>query len=123
MAMYAPITGAPTRAPIILTREQRATIARQIETLIDLLDHADGDTDLEPEEDRCLAGDDGCAPVHDILGKLAWGSPDEDRGRLIPRYAVDQTTGPINYRLASRDYRAAEMGLVRTAKGGWRMPS
>jgi len=121
--MYAPITGAPTRAPINLSREQRAAIAREIETLIDLLDHADGDPDLEPEDDRCLAGDDGCAPCYDQLGKLMWGTAEEDLGRLAPVYGVDQTAGPINYREASREYRAAELGLVRSASGGWRAAS
>lgn len=34
---------------------------------------------FDPEEDMCLAGDDGCGPVL-IHGHVYWGSADEDRG-------------------------------------------
>lgn len=35
------------------------TISRIIEQLIDELDRRSGDPDLEPDDDRCAAGDDG----------------------------------------------------------------
>lgn len=88
MALHAHITGAPMRAPIlddVLTRfgntssnapatplrlspANRAWIGDMIETLLAVLDHADGDPDLEDSDlDRCLAGEDGpkIAPAFD----------------------------------------------------------
>jgi hypothetical protein len=89
MAMHAPITGAFQRAPKLsamltqigaaaptsgatlnLTQSDRAWLGELIETLIGVLDHADGDTDREPDDlDRCLAGEDGPAraPALDLL--------------------------------------------------------
>lgn len=76
MAVHAPITGARQRAsildtvlvqfsasnaaspalPLELSRANRVWIGDVIETLIAILDHAGGDTDLEPDElDQCAA--------------------------------------------------------------------
>jgi len=55
----------------------RGELEDVIERLIDELDHRDGDHDLEPEEDACLAGDDGCAPVY-RNGRLYWGGDQEE---------------------------------------------
>jgi hypothetical protein len=93
MASRAHITGAPTRAPIFvnimtqigaagpspatplnLSPANRAWIGDMIETLIAILDHADGDTDMEHGDlDRCLAGEDGppIAPAFDAQWRAA----------------------------------------------------
>lgn len=105
-----------------LNRTHRAAIADQIETLIALLDVMDGDPDFEPEDDRCMAGDDGCAPFL-LQGKQYWGSTDEDRGVLKPAYGINQTEGPINYVELDQAHRARLMGLERGPTGGWRRPS
>jgi hypothetical protein len=56
------------------------SIERLTEGLISSLDAIDGDPDLEPEEDRCEAGDDGCAPVW-VMGRRHWGSgAEQDSG-------------------------------------------
>lgn len=57
--------------------------------LIDLLDLADGDTDLEP----CEAGDDGC---HYFLcgGREGWGYGSYAQG-AVPEYGDDQSEGPL----------------------------
>lgn len=72
----------------------RKAISDQIETLIGLLDAMDGDFDLEPEEDYCVAGDDGCAPLI-LNGRTHWGSPDE-AAVIVARYGIDQSLGPVN---------------------------
>lgn len=79
MAVHALITGAPTRAPILytvlarfesctslpatplhLSSATRAWLGDMVETLLAILDHADGDAELEDgDPDRCLAGEDG----------------------------------------------------------------
>lgn len=47
-------------ATLPLTRPDRARIGGLIETLIALLDHDDGDPDMEDGDlDRCTAGEDG----------------------------------------------------------------
>lgn len=90
MATVALITGAPMRAPILpamlarfeatagtpalplkLSRADRAWIGDMIETLIAVLDHADGDPDMEAGDlDRCTAGEDG--PVIDRAFDAQW---------------------------------------------------
>lgn len=67
MTQFGPISGA---APLDLSRADRAWIGELIETLIAVLDHADGDADREHDDlDRCLAADDGPArdPQLDVL--------------------------------------------------------
>lgn len=54
-----------------------------VERLIDELDRRDGDPDLEPEEDCCAAGDDGCGPVKQ-QGHVLWGSAWDDQGVITP---------------------------------------
>ena len=44
----------------MLTRPELAALT---ERLIERLDLLDGDPDLEPEEDSCEAGDDGCGMI------------------------------------------------------------
>jgi hypothetical protein len=60
-------------------RLQRPEIERLTEGLIAGLDVIDGDPDLEPEQDQCLAGDDGCAAVW-RMGQKFWGSAAKDAG-------------------------------------------
>ncbi len=60
-----------------LSMLSRGELEDVIERLIDELDHRDGDFDLEPEEDECAAGDDGCAPVF-RYGKVFWGGDQEE---------------------------------------------
>ncbi len=93
MASRALTTGALTRAPIFanimtqigaagtvpgtplaLSPANRAWIGDMIETLIGVLDHAAGDSDLEDGDlDRCLAGEDGppIAPAFDAQWRAA----------------------------------------------------
>lgn len=121
MAMYAPIMGAPSRAtmfhPYRETRFRRllATLSPDeigdaVEALIARLDLLAGDADLE-EDDH--AGD--------LLDEREAAS-DDGRGLLsvLPIWPIDQTREPSNYREASRDHQAAEMGLVRSPSGGWK---
>lgn len=49
------------------------------ERLIDRLDEIDGDPDLEPDDDCCEAGDDGCGPII-RNGQTHWGSEREPIG-------------------------------------------
>lgn len=70
-----------------LTRHELEAVT---ERLIERLDEIDGDVDLEPEEDCCSAGDDGCGPIirH---GVVHWGSDrDETRHLGKANYAEDQ---------------------------------
>lgn len=72
----------------------RRALAETIALAIDRMDAMDGDPDLEPEEDRCAAGDDGCAPMW-VMGQRFWGSiaeaAESDRNLPKPRYGIDQT--------------------------------
>ena len=71
----------------MLSRHELAALA---DRLIDAIDSADDDIDLEPEEDCCDAGDDGCGPIvrH---GVVYWGSDrDETRHLGKANYAEDQ---------------------------------
>ncbi|MBD8548971.1 hypothetical protein [Sphingomonas sp. CFBP 8760] len=90
MAVHALITGAPTRAPILdtvltqigacgafpatplhLSSATREWLGDMVETLLAILDHADGDADLEDGDlDRCSAGEDG--PKVDAAFDLLW---------------------------------------------------
>lgn len=72
----------------------RAQLAELAQLAIDRLDAIDGDCDLEPEDDRCSAGDDGCSPFW-IDGRAWWGSlADAETSRHLPkpRYGVNQTS-------------------------------
>lgn len=62
-------------APLLRTLPSlpRPLLARLTERMIERLDEMDGDTDLEPEEDRCTAGDDGCAAFI-LHGHVHWGA-------------------------------------------------
>lgn len=83
-------TGRLASFVLSLGREELATFA---EIAIDVLDMVDGDPDLEVEEDRCQAADDGCAPVF-ADGQIFWGSladAESSRHAPRPRYGVDQT--------------------------------
>ena len=71
----------------MLTRHELAALA---DRLIDAIDSADGDTDLEPEVDCCAAADDGAGPVI-VHGFKQWGSDyDETRHLGKCNYAEDQ---------------------------------
>lgn len=90
MAVYTLTTGATTRAPILetvltqigacgafpatplhLSSTTRAWLGDMVETLLAILDHADGDADLEDGDlDRCTAGEDG--PKVDAAFNLLW---------------------------------------------------
>ncbi len=78
--------------PVLMNR---ATIEAEIERLIEILDVYDGDPDLEPEEDRCRAADDGCGR-YVMHGHVFWGSVHDEDGVRIPHYGPDQTAGPID---------------------------
>jgi hypothetical protein len=72
----------------------RGAIADEIERLIAILDTVDGDPDLEPEHDMCLAGDDGCG-FHQCGALVGWGN-DHDEMATAPIYGLDQSRGPVN---------------------------
>jgi hypothetical protein len=92
------IQGGRKAHPFHLTADERAAIEWEIERLIMSLDLADGDPDLEPEEDTDAAHDDGCGPIA-INGRVVWGSRDDEPYRNVPhpRYGIDQSRGPINH--------------------------
>ena len=105
----------------------RAAIEAEIERLIELLDLADGDPDLEDatgmEDDfsltaYALAFTEGRGPgcvVSDAGGGNVEDEPQMGRGQdyysLLPAYGIDQTMGPINEVEAYRQHRR-EMGCV-----------
>ncbi|WP_375381736.1 hypothetical protein [uncultured Sphingomonas sp.] len=93
-----------------LAPDHRAAIEDQIESLIAMLDSFDGCPDLEEDD---WPGD----PLE------IDGEPSSDDGRpllrTVPWYAADQREGPTNYRSASKRHMARELGLVRSASGGW----
>ena len=67
-------TDTASAAPLIISRSDRAWLGELIETLIRVLDHADGDADCEHDDlDRCTAGEDGpaIATALDLLWKDA----------------------------------------------------
>ena len=59
-----------------LPKLSRHELEAVTERLIDWLNTLDPDPELEPEEDRCVAGDDGCAPVI-LHGRTYWGAYDD----------------------------------------------
>jgi hypothetical protein len=86
----------------------RAEIEREIERLIGILDAIDAPIeDLEPEDDLCLAGDDGCG-FHRAGSLAGWGA-NEDIFPLSPQYGIDQSLGPINH---EEGYRAWQRTLT-----------
>jgi len=81
MALLTITTAGPRPLPFSLLSQSIPMLSRGeledvIERLIDELDHRDGDYDLEPEHDACVAGDDGCAPFF-RRGRMHWGSEEE----------------------------------------------
>jgi hypothetical protein len=59
---------------------------------------------IDPEEDCCSAGDDGCGPLLSH-GQVVWGAGDDAQDRLPkPIYGVDQSKGAINEQEAHRAY-------------------
>ncbi len=92
MAAIIPSTAfLPRTIHLGLTAMDRKAIEAQIESLIELLDQVDGDTDLEDDEieaDPCDRGE----PT--------------GYAEILPRYGADQSTGPVNGHeiyLAQRD--------------------
>ena len=117
MSMHFPI---PTALALPLPPMRRRAIEDQIELLIALLDASDGDPDWEEDcEDRCRAGEDDAAIFsHEVMGYDHF-LPDEnaeeddaagdDFYRLLPRYGVDQSRGPLNH-IEAEQARQREMG-------------
>ncbi len=97
MSRFRVIKGGRDANPFQLSAEERAAIEWEIERLIATLDLADGDTDLEAEEDTCAAGDDGCGAFL-LDGQTLWGSVEDEPYRNTPRpiYGIDQTRLPLN---------------------------
>ena len=99
MAALIPSTAfVPRTITLGLTRHDRKAIERQIEALIALLDAIDGDPDLEDDE------------LHD--DPLDVGE-EVDFYAMLPRYALDQTEGPINAREARYDHDLRHYGFAR----------
>lgn len=63
-------------------------------------DHPEG---FDPEEDACIAGDDGCGPVY-RHGYALWGAEEDRLIKTLPVYGIDQSAGPINEREAVNDH-------------------
>ncbi len=81
MALLTITTGGLRQLPLGLLSQSLPMLSRHeledvVERLIDELDRRDTDPDLEPEDDYCAAGDDGCAPVF-LQGRVWWGSEEE----------------------------------------------
>ena len=92
----------------------RPLLARITTRMIDRMDEIDGDADLEnlreddePEDDMDLSGDDGCGPIA-LNGRHYWGSQDDDPGKSIPVYGVDQTKGTVGRKAAESHQRPQE---------------
>jgi hypothetical protein len=97
---------APARLVEILRKLDREALEALAKTAIDLLDQLDGDADAEPEEDHCLAGDEGCgAFVGGQAGGTHWGSVWEGEADLAPApaYAIDQSDPVWQPRLRGRE--------------------
>lgn len=59
----------------------RDVLSAIVTAMINRIDELDGDPDFEPEQDRCLAGDDGCgAVVIPWFGRVVYGSDHEECG-------------------------------------------
>lgn len=97
MSRFRVIKGGRDMSPFHLSADERRAIEWEIERLIATLDLADGDTDLEPEEDACAAGDDGCGALL-LDGQTVWGSDHDEPYRNTPRpiYGINQTRLPLN---------------------------
>jgi hypothetical protein len=93
----------------------RPHLERLVQSLIDRMDEADGDTDLEPEETDHTGGEDDCSqtfhdgpgcPISDsdfAVDDQPCDEPFEDLERddpFKPLYGVDQSDGPTGWRLA-----------------------
>jgi hypothetical protein len=120
MAIHAPITGAPLRASHNLPHHLRSKIEAEVEAhlhrvelLLAKLDHADGDCDLEDDDPSGDETDERGEVLADDGGVIL---------PTLPRYAVDQRTGPINFEAAKREHHASRMGLVRSDGGRWTFP-
>jgi hypothetical protein len=93
----------PGHLPYPLKIPSKADLDAAIEALLELRNAMDGDTDQEPEEDQCEAGDHGGGFVS--LGhKSGWGAREDDLGVAVPIYGVDQSQGPINEQAAQDEY-------------------
>lgn len=57
----------------------RPILSRLTARMIDRMDELDGDPDLEPEQDQCEAGDDGCGPIY-RHGAIHWGAAQDGEG-------------------------------------------
>ena len=91
-----------------------AEIEAHLERVTILLARIDGE-DARSED---LEDDDPAGDHLDLTGEA---NSDDGRGLLPirPIWSLDQTQGPLNFKEASREYAAAELGLVRSSTGGW----
>lgn len=78
----------PPAGPMVLSIKLRGKIEATVEYLLAILDASEKDCDLEPEDDACEAGDDGCGFVQ--LGyRSGWGC-DRDEHEICPEYGINQ---------------------------------
>lgn len=80
---FAAPAGAPDLAAYLRAGTARRSIGRAIDALIEVLDLIDGDPDIEDDD-----------PAGGNCEDL--GEPDLSRGLPRPRWAIDQTLGPVN---------------------------
>ncbi len=80
-----------------ISKRLRGKIEAALETLVALLDEVDGDVELEPEQDCCVAADDNPSPYPSALGPLyfiAAGQIDDDEPSLgAPESSIDEQRG------------------------------
>lgn len=112
MALHSHPAAPPIDIGALLSTLHTTDLKAIAATAIDLLDARAGDCDLEDDD-----------PAGDTLDELGE-HPADDASTILraaPVYGVDQSTGPINGRAAYQAHQAAELGLVRTARGTWAM--
>lgn len=78
----------------------RAAIEAEIERLISMLDDLDGDCDIEEDD-----------PAGGNVEDERQAAEGEEFFRLLPRYGLDQTLGPIN-ELEAYGLHRREMGCL-----------
>jgi hypothetical protein len=132
MGALIPIPGAATPVERILSRFDRAQLEGFIAVAIDLLDIADGDTDVELNGDEAdgTGGEDDFIDHHTLVGD--WGNagcpvsdpggcehdgrePDYTAGH-VPIYGVDQDGRRMSEDQAGATYAAVPINLRRRRK-------
>lgn len=107
------------RALGVLERLPHEALADLTERLVDRLDAAEPDPDLEPEEDACPAGECGGVPLRNdgLPGDPADAEPDPDHDLTAPEEPLDGRLRAERDGFVRVHRRRHEFVLV-TSKGG-----